>query len=28
LCLCVGLGYAAEAPDAKPRDINKVQFVD
>ena len=28
LCLCVGLGYAAESPDAKPRDINKVQFVD
>ena len=28
LCLCVGLGYAAEAPDAKPRDIKKVQFVD
>ena len=28
LCLCIGLGYAAEAPDAKPRDINKVQFVD
>ena len=28
LCLCVGLGYAAETPDAKPRDINKVQFVD
>ena len=28
LCLCVGLGYANEAPAAKPRDINKVQFVD
>ena len=28
LCLCIGLGYAAETPDAKPRDINKVQFVD
>ena len=28
LCLCVGLGYANETPDAKPRDINKVQFVD
>ena len=28
LCLCVGLGYANEAPEAKPRDINKVQFVD
>ena len=28
LCLCVGLGYAAEAPAAKPRDINKVKFID
>ena len=28
LCLCVGLGYANEAPAAKPRDFNKVQFVD
>ena len=28
LCLCVGLGYANESPEAKPRDINKVQFVD
>ena len=28
LCLCVGFGYANESPDAKPRDINKVQFVD
>ena len=28
LCLCVGLGYANETPEAKPRDINKVQFVD
>ena len=28
LCLCVGLGYADEAPDAKPRDINKVKFVE
>ncbi len=28
LCLCVGLGYANEAPAAKPRDINKVQFID
>lgn len=28
LCLCVGLGYAAESPDAKPRDINKVKFLD
>ena len=28
LCLCIGIGYAAETPAAKPRDINKVQFVD
>ena len=28
LCLCVGLGYANETPAAKPRDINKVQFVE
>ena len=28
LCLCVGFGYANEKPEAKPRDINKVQFVD
>ena len=28
LCLCVGMGYANETPAAKPRDINKVQFVD
>ena len=28
LCLCVGFGYANESPEAKPRDINKVQFVD
>ena len=28
LCLCVGFGYANESPAAKPRDINKVQFVD
>lgn len=27
LSLCVGLGYANETPAAKPRDINKVQFV-
>ena len=25
--LCVGFGYANEAPAAKPRDINKVQFI-
>lgn len=28
LCLCVGFGYPDEAPDAKPRDWNKVKFVD
>ena len=28
LCLCVGLGYADEAPEAKPRDMGKVAFVD
>lgn len=28
LCLCVGLGYADESPEAKPRDIGKVKFVD
>ncbi len=28
LCLCVGLGYAAESPDAKPRDKAKVKFVE
>ena len=27
LSLCVGFGYASEAPAAKPRDINKVQFI-
>lgn len=27
LCLCIGLGYADENPDAKPRDINKVQYL-
>ena len=28
LALCVGLGYADESPDAKPRDMGKVTFVD
>ena len=28
LCLCVGLGYADEEPEAKPRDAGKVKFVD
>ena len=27
-CLCIGLGYAEESPEAKPRDISKVKFVD
>ena len=27
LSLCVGFGYANEVPAAKPRDINKVQFI-
>lgn len=27
-CLCVGLGYALEDPDAKPRDMSKVKFID
>jgi len=28
LCLCVGFGYADEAPAAKPRDWGKVQYID
>ena len=28
LCLCVGLGYVAEQPAAKPRDNSKVKFID
>ena len=28
LCLCIGLGYADEAPEAKPRDFGKVRFVE
>lgn len=28
LCLCVGFGYAEESPAAKPRDWNKVKFID
>ena len=28
LCLCVGLGYPDETPEAKPRDMSKVAFVD
>ncbi len=27
-CLCVGLGYADEAPAAKPRDMAKVKYVE
>ena len=27
-CLCVGLGYALESPQAKPRDMDKVKFVE
>ena len=27
-CLCVGLGYADEAPEAKPRMKEKVKFVE
>lgn len=27
-CLCVGLGYATEKPEAKPRDMSKVKFID
>ena len=28
LCLCIGLGYAEESPEAHPRDKGKVAFVD
>lgn len=28
LCLCVGLGYADETPEPKPRDMSKVKFVE
>lgn len=28
LCLCIGLGYADEAPDAKPRNKDKVKYID
>lgn len=27
-CLCVGFGYALESPDAKPRDMGKVKYID
>ncbi len=26
--ICIGMGYAAEAPEAKPRDFGKVKFVE
>lgn len=26
--ICIGMGYPAESPDAKPRDISKVRFVE
>ncbi len=28
LCICISLGYPDEAPAAKPRDIDKVRFID
>ena len=28
LCLCIGLGYADQQPEAKPRDMGKVKFLD
>ena len=28
LCLCVGLGYADESPEAKPRNASKVKYVE
>ena len=28
LCLCIAFGYTDETPAAKPRDINKVKFID
>lgn len=28
LCLCIGVGYADETPEAKPRDFGKVRFVE
>lgn len=28
LCLCIGLGYADESPEAKPRDMGKVKFIE
>ena len=28
LCICIALGYADEAPAAKPRNAEKVKFID
>ena len=28
LALCIGLGYADESPEAKPRDYSKVKYID
>ncbi|MBR3976978.1 MAG: nitroreductase [Bacteroidaceae bacterium] len=28
LCICIALGYPNSTPDAKPRNINKVKFID
>ena len=28
LCLCVGLGYADETPDAKPRNMEKIKYIE
>ena len=27
-CLCIGFGYALESPEAKPRDMSKVKYID
>ena len=27
-CLCIGLGYADEAPDAKPRNMEKIKYIE
>ena len=28
LCLMIAVGYPDETPEAKPRDLEKIQFVD
>ena len=28
LCLCISMGYPDETPEAKPRDLSKVKFID